>query len=169
LPVPARSGRIGATERGDAMKKAVLFSTAAALLAVAGTAMAREPDKVVTTGPSRGMLHSGIVTLGISYVPAVVVAASSDRSADKRLYLPLAGPWLDLGQRDCPACSHETLNKALLITDGIVQGLGALDIVGAFFFVETRTEEASNAEPPSIRIAPTRIAGGYGLTAIGSF
>jgi hypothetical protein len=103
-----------------------------------------------------------------------VVAGFSDESSDKRLYIPVAGPWLDLAERDCPDCRHETANKALLVVDGIFQGLGALDIVGSFFVVEDRVTVARKA-PPSPTVASVRLAvtpvrgGGYGMVALGQF
>src|ERR1700690_573412 len=67
-------------------------------------------DQTESTVPNRPLLHSGIWILGLSYVPAVIVAAESDREGDKRLYIPLVGPWMDLASRsNCPsnvACSH---------------------------------------------------------------
>ena len=125
----------------------IAFAMGALLTTVgyAGTARADEvvvahSDRGAVTGPNRVMLHSGIWTLGLSYVPALVVAISSDQSYDKKLYAPVAGPWLDLASRECRTdCNHETVNKALLVTDGIFQGIGALQILGSFLFVETST------------------------------
>ncbi|HEY8946826.1 MAG TPA: hypothetical protein VIM73_21435 [Polyangiaceae bacterium] len=163
---------------------------AAAALALAswsGTAAAESArvvaspntDRVETIGPNRKLLGSGIWTLGLSYVPAVVVAVESDLPADDNLFIPVAGPWLDYGTRDCPECNHETLNKVLLVTDGVFQGIGALQIVGSFLFLETRTTQASSGRPtstataesarPPLRIVPARLASGYGLTARGYF
>ena len=137
-------------------------------------------DETVSTGPSRALLQSGIWTLGLSYIPAVVVASESERAADRRLYVPVAGPWLDLASRgNCPsttACDHETTNKVLIVADGIFQGVGALNIVGAFLFPETRTVTVSSSthsiRTPSLtlRVVPTQVAGrAYGLAAVGSF
>ncbi len=139
-------------------------------------------DETVSSGPNRALLHSGIWTLGLSYVPAVVVAAESNRVADKRLYVPVAGPWLDLASRgSCypnnTPCNHETTNKVLIVVDGIFQGIGALNIVGAFLFPETRTVTVSSAAPEGKRVSsltvhlvPAQVGGrAYGLAAIGTF
>jgi len=129
-------------------------------------------DRVTTTGPDRQLLRSGAWTLGLSYVPALVVAIHSDEPADKNLYIPVAGPWMDYAKRDCPTCEHETANKVLLVTDGIFQGVGALQLVGSFLFVETRTTVARSPKPiatPKLQVAPARIAHGYGLAARGTF
>ncbi len=138
-------------------------------------------ERVETTGPNRALLHSGIWIFVLSYVPAVIVAAESHRNGDKNLYIPIAGPWMALAARERCApdvsCSNETVNKVLLVVDGVFQGLGALDFVGAFLFPETRTltvssstNNASRLAFPSIRVVPAQVGGGaYGLAAVGSF
>jgi len=137
-------------------------------------------DQPVTTGPNRALLHSGIWILGLSYVPAVIVAAESNRAGDKSLYIPVAGPWMDLATRSrCPPnlVCNETANKVLIVVDGIFQGIGALDIVGAFIFPETRTVTVSASERGetrvsslSLRVLPAKVsAGAYGLVAVGTF
>ena len=138
-------------------------------------------DQSVTMGPNSTLLLSGIWLLGLSYVPAVIVAAESDRHGDKNLYIPVGGPWMDLASRSsCSAnapCNHETVNKVLIVVDGIFQGLGALDIVGAFVFPEARTVTVRSSERSdayesrvSLRIVPAQIsANSYGLAAFGTF
>lgn len=135
-----------------------------------------EEDRIEVTGPNRGLLRSGVWTLGLSYIPAVVVAVESTLPADDNLFIPVAGPWMDYATRDCPECSHETMNKVLLVTNGVVQGLGALQILGSFLFVEKRVTgpnslPTTGATPrePAFQIAPARLAGGYGVTAKGRF
>lgn len=131
-------------------------------------------ERGTVTGPNRALLHAGAWTLGLSYVPALVVAIESSQEADKNLYVPVAGPWIDLAARDCPTCEHETANKVLLVTDGIFQGIGALQVVGSLLFVETRSAalgtKARVAKLPPLQVAPTRLVdGGYGLAARGNF
>jgi len=138
-------------------------------------------ERVETTGPNRALLHSGVWIFVLSYVPAVIVAAESNRHGDKNLYVPIAGPWMDLAARDrCPSngsCKSDTLNKVLIVVDGIFQGLAALDIVGALLFPETRTTTISSSNPdasrpalPLVRILPAQFAAnGYGVAAVGTF
>lgn len=151
-----------------------------ALTCISGRVAAEETvvvapsDGPVTTGPNRALLSSGIWTLGLSYVPAVIVGLESDLDADRKLLIPVAGPWLDYAERDCPNCKHETMNKVLLVTDGVLQGIGALQILGSLLFVETRPGTASNDRTTSaksnFKISPTRFeTGSYGLTARGNF
>jgi hypothetical protein len=108
----------------------------------------------------------------LAYVPSVIVAVESPLAVDKRLYVPVAGPWLDYANRDCATCRHETFNKVMLVTDGIFQGIGALNIVGAFLFPETHVVSAKTDRPRAarLRLTPARIGSGvYGVTASGAF
>lgn len=144
-------------------------------LAVAqGAAPTVTRQEVTTTGPNRALLHSGLWIFGLAYIPAVVVGIGSDRHGDKNLLIPVVGPWLDLAARsDCPVdagCSNESVNKALLIVDGVFQGLGALDFVGAFLFPETRTVTVGRTKPPYLRVVPAQWGTStYGISAWGQF
>jgi hypothetical protein len=135
----------------------------------------RETATIYESRPNSALMTTGLFTLGLPYVTSVVVATSSSRSGDNNLYIPVAGPWLDLGNRgECVAtptspCSNETTNKALLIGDGVLQGLGALEIVSAFLFPE-RHAITVTAGSHRIVVAPARIAqGAYGISAAGAF
>jgi hypothetical protein len=129
------------------------------------------------TLPSRAILGSGIVTFGLSYGTGVVVAATSSRPEDHHLYIPLAGPWVDLVNRgDCGAltgrsCDTETTYKVLLAADGVFQALGALAIVDAFLTPErhTVTRTATMPDKQRVRVAPGGVGTGYGMLAVGSF
>jgi hypothetical protein len=162
-----------------ALGAAACFSVAHA---VPAAAQQRRVDAVEYVGPDRTLLRSGVWTLGLSYVPALVVAIESPLPADRYLYAPVAGPWLDLAHRECSTCRHETLNKVLLVTDGIIQGIGSLEIIGSFLFIERATVYSGAEELPRrvaakserdsdfrIGLAPRKMAGGYGLAAVGTF
>src|SRR5262245_51524569 len=83
------------------------------------------------------LLGTGVATLVLGYGPSWSVAMSSDHKGDDMLLLPVVGPWFDLANRGCSgetvSCGTSPLERAALITDGVVQGLGALQIMGAFF------------------------------------
>lgn len=167
--------------------KSILAAAGFALAAIAPeAAFGAEPARpVVTTshervdsaGPNRALLRSGATTLGVAYAPALVVAINSERKGDDYLYYPVAGPWLDLSHREkCATCKHETLNEVLLVTDGIFQGVGALQIVGSFLFPERRTTYSTKrlakaAQPagPRLHVKPARFSGAYGLQATAVF
>lgn len=171
------------------MKKLIgCSSLCAALVTLAAAQPALADDTVVVTSPSTSeaetigpnpyLLNAGLFTLGLSYVPALVVAIESDRPEDNHLYAPVVGPWMNLADReDCDGdtsdCSGETVNKVLLVTDGVFQGLGALQIIGSFIFPETRAVTVANTDgTPAVRFNVTAASfgrGSNGILAVGEF
>jgi hypothetical protein len=129
-------------------------------------------------GPSRIMLASGLITFGVTYGAGAIVAATSPLSADQRLFVPIAGPWMDVFDRpDCGgatgrSCDVETAYKVLIIADGVGQAIGALTVVEAFFNPEihTTTHSVTALEKPTVHVAPAPLgAAGYGMLAVGTF
>ncbi len=162
------------------MRKAILLSTLATAIGVvsAGWSTTARADEVVVKetvymGPDRGLLWTGVVAGGIPYIASVVVAAESDHTGDTALFIPVAGPWVDLAQRGgCPvantSCNGETFNKVMLVGDGILQGIGALAIVSAFLLPERgRGRHASLS--PELHFTPLTMPGGGGFAALGTF
>ena len=163
--------------------KSMLAASAVAALALgwSGSAAAQGPEEVetTTTGPNIGLITTGILTFGLSYGPSAVVASTSDRDEDKHLWIPVAGPWIDLAKRDgcdaqCDSGSRETGYKILLVADGIFQAVGAVEIVGGLLFWPRRERVVQRpvtvVSKPTIRFSPTRVGRtGYGLGAAGTF
>jgi hypothetical protein len=165
------------------MKKHVAITLGASLASIlwvsaagAQTVVTTRPthETVVTGGPNSALLGSGLFAFGVPYVASIVVASTSDNAADKNLYVPVVGPWTDLANRGgCGgfgqrACDNETANKVLLVADGIFQGIGALEIVGAFLTPETHT--VTVATEPRVIVGPSSVGrSGYGLAAAGTF
>ncbi len=130
-------------------------------------------DTTAETGPNTAMVSSGIGIFALSYVPAVVVGATSGLHTDRTLWVPLAGPWIDLAQRpNCsPAisCNSENTAKVLVITDGIFQAIGAVTVIGGFLLpVHERVVRTADLRP-TLRLGPAKVAGGYGMVALGTF
>jgi hypothetical protein len=164
------------------MRSSTLIVTAIASIAttaVSSRALAETPQTADTayeaTGPSMAMIGSGVSIFALSYLPAVFVGATSGLGADRSLIVPLAGPWIDLTQRhDCgpvSSCNSENTAKVLIITDGVLQGLGALTVVSGFFTTvyETRTVRTARLQP-TLQIGPGKVgSSGYGLWAVGTF
>jgi hypothetical protein len=129
------------------------------------------------TKPNSTLLKTGIVLIGVPYTASILVAATSEAKADRYLYIPVAGPWMDLsardGARDCGAgqpCKSDGLNKGLLIANGLFQGVGALEVVGAFLLPEKMQPQGeAQKESLRVRVSPSSFAGGYGLVASGRF
>lgn len=139
----------------------------------------RYTERTVTHRPNRSLLSTGAGIFVLSYGSSVVAGAISDRDEDKRLFIPVVGPWLDLGQRDCTArgCgSNEDVAKAMIITSGVVQGAGVLVALSSLIIpekstVEERTTTASAKKPekPSVHVLPVSFAAGAGVGAVGRF
>jgi len=139
-----------------------------------------EPTQTVVMSPSRdvitteektpnfGLITSGALMLGIPYAVSVMVAGTSDRSADSRLYIPVVGPWVDLGERGGevgPRRGGDTTNKVLLVADGIFQGLGMLQIIGGFVFPTTKVVTRT----ATVQVAPAVGSSLVGVGAVGRF
>jgi hypothetical protein len=125
-------------------------------------------------GPDRRLIGSGITTFALSYIPALVVAAESDQSTDHHLYVPVVGPWLDLGDRPgCGpthiGCDTETTYKVLLVLDGIFQDLGVLTAVSGFLMPERHEVVQTADDKLHVLVAPSSVGTGYGMAAVGSF
>jgi hypothetical protein len=126
------------------------------------------------------LVLSGFVFLGLSYGPSLYVANRSGLPSDHRLDIPIAGPWLDLGSRPgCVGpyhnCSNEPGYTALLVLDGFIQAVSAIQILAGLG--ELSKDESATTAPPkkaartaSVVVAPTAFGtAGYGLGAIGRF
>lgn len=119
--------------------------------------------------PNGALIGSGLVMFGASYLPSVIVAAESGRPGDTSLYVPVAGPWMNLANRDsqCPneRCVNDMPNKVLLVADGLFQGFGALQVLGGFLFPTTRTV----TQTANVQVLPNVGSSHVGITAVGSF
>jgi hypothetical protein len=130
-----------------------------------------------SNGPDTRKIGGGIVTFGISYGVAVVVAATSDHQGDNHLYVPIVGPWLDFGDRGrCPqngSCNPEIGNRVLIAVDGVFQAIGVLGVASGFLFPRTHevtTTTTAAATQATVQITPVEYPhGGLGLAAVGRF
>lgn len=131
--------------------------------------------------PSKPLLGGGIFIFAMSYLPAVAVAGSSERPIDQRLFVPVAGPWMDLANRgpcNPVGCSSEMAYRSLLVTDGILQGLGAfMTLVGILgdddppaTGDDARRDQPARVASTTVHVSPVQFgSGGYGLAAFGNF
>jgi hypothetical protein len=133
-----------------------------------------------TTWPNAPLIGAGLLTFGLAYVPTIIVASQSSQSADNHLYVPVVGPWLDIANRPTcgtptgPGCNSESAAKVGIAISGAFQGLGALaTVVGLLTPMhhdEVVVTTAAKAEKPRVSVTPTSMgAGGYGLTAVGTW
>lgn len=141
----------------------------------AATTATTEATPHTSWRPNRTLLMTGLVLFGAPYVASVGVAATSSHNGDGNLAVPVLGPWLDMGARGgCPAgsdCGPETGNMVLLAADGILQTVGALEIVGAFVFPEHYdVTTITTGKNTTLTLSPSRVGvGAYGLSAVGNF
>jgi hypothetical protein len=143
----------------------------------ASTAYAEEkPPASAELRPNPWILTTGAVLFLAPYTAGVLVNATNSLPADKELNWPVAGPWLDLGQRECTfgaACTTtDHVAAGLLIADGIAQGAGVvLMVASAFIPGATRSATTTNAKhaKPHVDVAPVSFRSGGGLGAIGTF
>jgi hypothetical protein len=123
--------------------------------------------------PNTDVIVGGMFLLTSAYSFSAVAAGTSDVKADENLWVPVAGPWMDLAERPrCgggvarPTCDNESVNQALIVTSGIVQGVGALQILGGLLFPKTEVIMSSKR---SVQIAPSATGSAVGITAFGKF
>lgn len=81
---------------------------------------------------------TGALIFLASYGASVVVAASSSQQeldrGNKKLYIPVAGPWLALNERgSCPltstSCDHETTKRVMLVAGGVFEAAGVITMI----------------------------------------
>jgi hypothetical protein len=109
-----------------------------------------------------------------SYATTAVVGAVSDLPADRNLFIPVAGPWLDLSERPCgfgDCGTREDVNNALLVGGGITQAAGLALVLSSLFVPEREhaPKRAVAVETPKVRLAPVSLGRGGGLGAVGTF
>jgi hypothetical protein len=118
----------------------------------------------------------GIFTIALPYFASV--AAATGTEGHNNLYVPVAGPWMDLaarpscGPRSMPCTDSEDLTRFLLIGDGIIQGIGALEVLVGLATPGTphTVRTTARSSGPSIHVAPTTVGhSGYGVGALGTF
>ena len=131
---------------------------------------------IVESRPNSAFFGRGIFAFTGAYVPSVLVAVVNENSYDKRLYVPLLGPWLDLADRPgCggigqTSCSSEAAFKVLLIVAGAVQGVGAVAIVLGATLPERKVATPPKADKLTLHVLPAQVSrNGYGMTAFGTF
>jgi hypothetical protein len=75
---------------------------------------------------------------------------------------------MDLHDRNCP-CDHEALNKTLIIGSGVLQGIGALDVVLGLIIPESKEKPWYLIGDEKLAVTPQVGSNQTGLTAFGHF
>ena len=119
-----------------------------------------------TRYPNVPLLSTGTTLLAASYLPAVIGAAVSDRAGDDHMYIPVAGPWMTLARGEEERRGY----KALLVADGVLQGIGGLAMLGSLLIPEDRTRTwRLFGQSASVKIAPQMAWHSVGLGAHARF
>ena len=124
-----------------------------------------------------GAIAFGLVSFVLSYGPSMFIAASSPLKTDGWLWVPVAGPWVDLATRPrCTAdtsipypvdpCLPESLARFGLIVSGVLQSSGALlTLIGLPTSAEVRWGDHATR---SVRLGPA-LGPTNGLSLDGTF
>jgi hypothetical protein len=150
-----------------------IATTTLGLVALSSTpASAQEATEVEIIRPNSQLLVGGLAIVGASYIPAVAVAATSEHPGDEHLYIPVAGPWLDLAYRggcEPNSCATEGVYKGLLVTAGIAHAVGVGLIVSSLLVPEEHVRRTTST-PRKPMVLPAQMGkAGAGLTVVGSF
>jgi hypothetical protein len=119
---------------------------------------------------------TGALVFAGTYGASVIVAGdSNEHGGHHHLYVPIAGPWLDLADRpSCDPtenrCDHETTTKVLLVADGVFQAAGILTMLDGVLDPGRRHVSHSYADNKKVHVLPTTFAGtGGGVNVFGHF
>ena len=136
----------------------------------------RHTERTIEHRPNGDLLKLGTGLFIVSYGSSIIGGVVSDRDSDKRLFIPVVGPWMDLADRNCGAraCGNsEDIAKAMIVTSGVVQGAGLLLAIGSLIIPDstTVTEHSTTAKAPkpAVKVTPLSFAAGAGVGAIGTF
>jgi hypothetical protein len=117
----------------------------------------------------KGMIIAGAVTLGATYlataffgaVAADVIKAEGSNTSTAPLFLPVAGPFLEVGETD------SAVARFFLAVSGLGQGAGAVMLL--YGLSSSRTVLVRNDQLIVTSIAPMIAPGASGLSIVGRF
>jgi hypothetical protein len=131
------------------VRAAAAAVAAASLLAAAVPAHAEEPaSRYPATSARWKLVAGGLGVTAASYgIGAACAAAWPEVPGSEALYIPVAGPWIALGQSGCAeddaGCGAILgVRGVLLVLSGLIQG-GGLAVAGEGLFMTTEAPAAS--------------------------
>jgi hypothetical protein len=141
------------------------------------------PGYHVEEQPRTGLVVAGALVLGIPYFFSVVTdLAANSNNATAWLLLPVAGPWITMGQRNygCnPDQNNQSAGQAFqcvgdvfavmgLIVDGVMQAAGgALLLAGELATKPALVRNVRNED--ALHIVPMHLGSGVGAGVLGTF
>jgi hypothetical protein len=131
------------------------------------------PGYHLGTRPHRILLLGGVGLISAAYVLGLTVGAFDGFDNQKGwLFLPIAGPFITSSRRhscrdsSLVACTvNDSGASTFLVIDGVVQSAGALTMLLAVAV----QEKVLRRNDSGVIVAPSAIAGGAGVTALGRF
>lgn len=135
-----------------------------------------ERREAMTSGPNRTLLVTGGAVFAGSYLTSGIIGSVNDRDADKRLWIPVVGPWADLADRQCDQrpCDHKFWSATLLVASGVLQAGGLATALASFFVPESETPgllEPKSTRSASVHVLPMTMGAGASaaIGAVGRF
>lgn len=125
--------------------------------------------------PNKPLLGLGSALFVGTYGASVIVGAASGNDADKKLFIPVVGPWIDMGERSCgfgQCNATEDFNNALLVASGVAQAAGIGFVVASLFVPDSSSSRSIAKAPPKpeVHVLPTSFGrAGAGVGAVGTF
>ena len=114
------------------------------------------------------MLITGGALLIGTYVTTAAVSGANGPVADRDLYIPVVGPWINIADRSSNR-DNNTRDTLLIAGSGVLQGIGAAMLVTSFFVPESVPAARISAGNVKMQVTPTASAGAAGLGAVGTF
>ena len=162
-----------------AVRRLAALAVVATLASTSHTALAQDIEiiepgaqstDVMRYPPSKvrpGLIAGGLGLTATAYgISAAVAATAGEFPGQESLYIPVAGPWIALGQSGCSdgetdCTSDLVLRSVLLVLSGLGQ-LGGLGIAAEGIFMTTEADappnEARKAAPVSnVRLTPLAV------------
>ena len=162
------------------MRSQKLLIVSAAMLActsLAATSFADETpmpsgESTVVPGkqtPNKAILITGVSLLASTYVTTAAFADANGPIADRDLFIPIFGPWVNLKDRTPTTRANNERDAFLIAGSGVLQGMAALMVVTSFFIPEKLPAARVQAGNVNMVVTPQASAGGAGVGALGTF
>ncbi len=119
--------------------------------------------------PNKALLITGSSLFVSTYATTAALAGANGGLGDKDLYIPIAGPWINIADRNGANYENNTRDTVLIAGSGVLQGIGALMAVSSFFVPEKVPAARIQAGNVQMQIVPQAGAGAGGLGAVGVF
>jgi len=118
--------------------------------------------------PNTPLLITGGSLLVGTYATTAAVSGANGPVADRDLYIPIVGPWINIADRSTDR-ENNTRDTVLIAGSGVLQGVGALMLITSFFVPERVPAARISAGNVKMQVAPTASMGGGGVGAFGTF